>query len=309
MNVSPKFRTDSRGILSPSSGGRGPVVAIYNPVAGRGRRQRFDATMRELGLQGFDVVARETAKRGDAEDFARAASQDAAAIVIAAGGDGTVNEVVNGLAGGLAALAVLPLGTTNVLAAEIGMPSDPAGFARILASRSPRPVWPGEIAGRRFSLMVSVGFDAHVVATLDEALKRRLGKAAYVVTALRHLARHRPMVYGITIDGRDYQAGAAIVAKGRFYGGRFVVAPAARIAAPEFHVCMMSGASKLDVVRYTLALAAGNLPSLPDVRIVAGREVAIHGANGEPVQGDGDVLGRLPVTVRIASTPLSLVMP
>ena len=285
-----------------------PILAVLNPIAGRRRHGEFEAAIGLLRANHLDVVVRFTSGPGDAERFARAAAAQGFAMVIAAGGDGTVNEVVSGLADAPLPLAIFPLGTTNVLAAEIGMPRDAASFVKLLATTAPRPAWVGEITGRRFTVMVSVGFDAHVVARVDLRLKYHMGKCAYVAAALRQLLRDTPSRYEITIDGVQYMAAAAVIAKGRYYGGRFIVAPNARITAPCLQACLLGGRSRVAVLRYGVALAGGFLSQLPDVRIITCREVVISGGKSEPMQVDGDAVARLPAVVRVAPNPISLVM-
>src|SRR4051794_31648718 len=161
------------------------LLVIYNPAAGRRSARRLRRFLDELARLAVPVTLRATASRGDAEDFARAADPGAFDAVVAAGGDGTINEVVSGLAASDLPLAILPLGTANVLANEIGLPRDPARLAAIAATGPARATWTGEVrsdAGlRRFVMMAGIGFDASVVAAIDPARKRRLGKLAYVV--------------------------------------------------------------------------------------------------------------------------------
>src|SRR5258708_18102313 len=156
------------------------LLVIYNPAAGRRSEPRLRRFLDRLTRLGATVILQETAVRGDAEAFARAADCAMFDAVVAAGGDGTINEVVNGLAASEMPLAVLPLGTGNVLANEIGLPRDFGRLAQLAVSGRARPVRTGESAGRRFTMVARFGFDAAVVAGLDEALKRRVGKLAFV---------------------------------------------------------------------------------------------------------------------------------
>jgi diacylglycerol kinase family enzyme len=154
--------------------------------------------------------------------------------------------------------------------------------------------------------MAGVGFDAHVVANVSLRLKRRLGKGAYVLESLRQLFRFGFPGYRVTVDGRTFEAASVIVAKGHYYAGRFVCAPDARIDLPELHVCLFERNGRWNALRYALALALGRLPRLPDVRIVRGRSISITGPQGDPVQGDGDIIATLPVQIGLASRQLPL---
>jgi diacylglycerol kinase family enzyme len=204
---------------------------------------------------------------------------------------------------------LVPLGTANVLAAEIGLATAPAIVARTVAQGTPIRTYVGMANGRCFTAMAGVGFDAHVVANVDLRLKRRLGKGAYVLESIRQLFRFRFPRYRVTIDGKTFEAASVIVAKGHYYAGRYICAPDARLDQPEFHVCLFERGGRWNAIRYAVALALGRLPNLPDFRIVRGRIVTIDGPAGDPVQGDGDVVARLPVHIDIAPQPLHLIVP
>src|SRR6185503_15971787 len=146
------------------------LLIVYNPIAGRRRGGLLTQVSAVLAAGGLAVRTAATSARGDAARLARAA-RDTGTIAVA-GGDGTINEAINGLAGGRARLALISLGTANVLAAELGLPGDAASLARIAAGDAVRAIHLGEAAlggaaqgagARRFSMMAGVGFDAHVV--------------------------------------------------------------------------------------------------------------------------------------------------
>jgi YegS/Rv2252/BmrU family lipid kinase len=290
------------------------VTVVFNPTAGGRRRGRFEATLRLLRESGCAITVQATAARGDAEAMARAygTSPPTSDVLAVAGGDGTINEALNGLlTNGAAAspLALVPLGTANVLAAEIGLVTAPAVVARTIAQGVAADAYVGIANGRCFAAMAGVGFDAHVVANVGLGLKRRLGKGAYVLESIRQLFCFRFPRYRVTVDGQAHEAASVIVAKGRYYAGRFVCAPEARLDRPEFHVCLFERGGRWNAIRYAVALALGRLPRLADFRIVRGRTVTIDGPAGDPLQGDGDIIAGLPARIEIAPRPLRLVMP
>jgi YegS/Rv2252/BmrU family lipid kinase len=267
------------------------------------------------------VELQATGARGDAERFAREAGAGmngfaALDLLAIAGGDGTINEAVNGLiavAGpnGQASLplAIVPLGTANVLAREIGQSFSPSVAAQTAIGGAPRKIYLGQANGRCFTIMAGAGFDAHVVANVSTTLKLRIGKLAYVWEALRQLFRFPYQRYRVTVDGVAYDAASVVVAKGRLYAGPYVAAPDARLDRPEFQVCLFQRGGRWNAVRYAVALAMGVLPKLGDYRIVTGREVRIDGPAGDPVQGDGDIIAHLPAEIRLAPVALSLMAP
>lgn len=290
------------------------LLVIHNPVAGWRRRRRLRAVLDRLERLGCAVDVRETTQRGDAEAFARLARAEAYDRLVVAGGDGTINEAINGLADRRVPLAVVPLGTANVLAAEIGLGTGTAAVARAIADGPSATVALGRISGpdghaRRFSMMAGIGFDAHVVARVDPALKRWTGKLAYVLASLSQIVDHRNRMYELVVDGRPYRAASVIVAKGHFYGGRFVVAPAARLDEPYLHVCLFARTGRWHAIRYAAALLFGVLHRLSDVALLRARRIEIAGPAGEPVQVDGDLDGQLPVIIDIDDRALRLAVP
>jgi diacylglycerol kinase (ATP) len=282
-------------------------MVIYNPTAGRRRRRKLDAVIDALARRGAEVTLRATACRGDAELLAGEASADAFDRLVVAGGDGTINEAINGLRDRRLPVALVPLGTANVLAAELGLPAAAEPLAAAIIEGVPRDITIGRVNGRAFTMMAGIGFDAHVVQRVSLRLKRAVGKLAYVIGTLAQLVRYRPTLYDIVIDGTPYRASSVIVANGRFYGGRFVCAPLARLESSEFQACLFGRAGRWHVVRYALALLVGRLHRLHDVTIVPARRVEIPGPAGEPVQGDGDTIAVLPARVEVASATLRLV--
>jgi diacylglycerol kinase family enzyme len=206
-------------------------------------------------------------------------------------------------------MALVPLGTANVLANEIGLATAPAAVARAIARGASVRAYVGVANGRCFTAMAGAGFDAHVVANVSLRLKRLLGKGAYVLESLRQLWRFPFPRYRVTVDGESYEAASVIVAKGHFYAGRYVCAPEARLDQPEFHVCLFERGGRWNAVRYAVALALGRLPRLTDFRILRGRVVTIDGPAEDPLQGDGDIIAHLPVRIEIAPQPLRLIVP
>jgi len=305
------------------------VLVIHNPVAGRRRRKRFWAALDLLERDGNEVSLNLTEAPGHATEFARRIRPGKADLVVAAGGDGTVNEVVNGLvAAGRPAplpLALLPLGTSNVLAAEIGLAPSPAAVARTIREGATARVSLGHIAaegphqasGRYFILMAGAGLDARAVAGVDARLKRRFAQGAYVWSGLREVLGPKRRRYAVEVDGARHEAAWVVVAKASRYGGPFVMAARARLDRPQFEVCLFAEAGPWPLARYGSALALGRLAGTPGFASVMGRRVRIAAAPGggdtgpaaEPLQADGDDMARLPVVIEAVPDALDLVVP
>jgi diacylglycerol kinase (ATP) len=286
------------------------LLVIFNPAAGLRRRARLQEVLDRLEGYGCPVTVQETEAAGHAERLARDADPTRYDVVVAAGGDGTINEVVNGLANVPMPLAIAPLGTANVLAAEMGLATDPDNVAATLARGAPRPVALASANNRRFIVMAGIGFDAEVVDEVSVSLKRWLGKGAYLAAFLHQLVAFRFPSYRVRIDGAEWQAASVIVANGRFYAGRFVLAPDADLCRPHLEVCLFGRRGRLSAIGYGLALITGRLSRLESFRIVpAATRVEIAGPPGAPVQGDGDIIARLDVVIDVLPGALNLVFP
>lgn len=291
----------------PGDGRR--LMVIYNPTAGWRRRRRFNAVLRALATAGCPLTVRETAGHGEAERLARAALGEACDVLVSAGGDGTLNEVANALVGSTMPVGIVPLGTANVMAAEIGLGTTPAAVADVIARGQARPIHLGQVGDRVFCAMGGVGLDARIVAGVSIPLKRRLGKAAYAWGGLKQLIALPDTTYSITVHGETKRAAWAIFANAHFYAGRFVAAPAARIDLPTLHVVLLGRTGRWNLLRYGMGFALGRLHELDDVEIIPTRAFTIDGPEGEPLQTDGDMDGRLPAAVSVAEERLNLLMP
>ncbi len=317
-----RFMVDSPG----NDGAPRRLLVIYNPTAGGSRRQRFEAVLAGLADLGCPLDVRPTAGPGDAAALAQAADPAAYDLVVAAGGDGTINEVINGMiggpggdgggngaaVGGLAPLAVLPLGTANVLAAELGLDLVPAHIVRVIARGPLRRVCLGRASvpgrpARVFSLMAGAGFDARVVDGIDLRVKRLIGKGAYVLEGFRQMCLKKPPLLHVTVDGRAYEAASVIVSNARFYGGRYLLAPEAGLEDPRLHVCLFRYGDTAHILRYATALQRGRLLGMAGFEIVTGQDIRIEGDPDAPLQADGDIIGRLPVQIGLLPHALRMV--
>ena len=289
-------------------------LVIHNPTAGRRRKKRLAAVVERLRGLGCTVVSLQTSQRGDAEAFARTATLADYDVIVAAGGDGTVNEVVNGMVGGGGgggvAVAVIPLGTANILALEIGLdPKNIDQIARTIAFGPVHNVHLGVANGRHFVLMAGAGLDAHVVEGVNIALKRATGKLAYVVESVKQAFGYDFPEITVRANGEIYEGRMAVACKGRYYGGPFIAAPDARLENPKLEVCILPKSGVAGVMRYGLALPMNKLSDLPEVMVISADSMVIMGPRGAPLQGDGDIVARLPAEISIAPETVQLIVP
>lgn len=294
------------------------VLLILNPTAGRRRRGLVDAVVGRVRALGWTVDLVETAAAGDARRIAETCDAARYAVIAVAGGDGTINEVVNGLAGRTVAgpaLGIVPLGTANVLALELGLGFSAAALAQTLTAGREILMQPGQASGagrtRQFSLMAGAGFDAKVVAGVSAPLKRRLGRAAYVWRSLVEARRYRPVRYAVEIDGVRHEAASVIVTHGRLYAGPYVVAPDAALGLPLLHVCLFERWGRSQTLRFGLA----RLPRTAGYRVIAGHDIRVSVLSDagehrrQPVQIDGDDALTLPVSIALAAGAVRLLRP
>jgi YegS/Rv2252/BmrU family lipid kinase len=288
------------------------VIVIYNPAAGQRRSGRLWRVLDILSGNGIQVALQETRYAGHAKILAREAAQQSGRLIVAAGGDGTIAEVANGLAGSSARLGVIPLGTANVLARELNLPRTPRAVAAALAFGRTRALWPGIARGvgpdRLFVQMLGVGLDAQVVHRLPGALKRALGRGAYVVQTLRELARYDYAPIRLRIDGQAAEAGSVIVTKGTLYAGQYMLAPGAKPGEPGFSVALFERSGPWSALMYGAALPLNLLPNAPGLRLIRASHVEILGHGQVPAQADGDPAGAVPITVVDAKSPIQIVI-
>jgi len=286
------------------------MLVIFNPAAGSRRRRRL---ARALHVLGPGVALAETSGPGDARRLAAEAAAGGQDCVVAAGGDGTIAEVAAGLMGTEAALGILPFGTANVLALELGLPLGPEAAARVIAAGRETMIHPGLARGpageRLFVQMLGAGLDAAVVHALPAGLKRALGKGAYVWQTLRELGRHGFPPLRFSADGGEWEeASSLVVTKGRLYAGRHLVAPGASPREPGFSLLVQWRGGRGRALLAGAMLPLDRLHRLPFIALRRCATVEIEGA-GVLTQCDGDRGPALPLRIADAPAPLRLRIP
>jgi diacylglycerol kinase (ATP) len=292
------------------------TILIYNPNAGRGgaRRERevtqFCAYMEERGLS---VEAWRTRAPNDATSLAERAAAEGIKQVVVSGGDGTINEALQGLIGTDVHLGIWARGTANVLARELKLPFGVREAAERVALGEVTPIYIGcaivEATGERryFFLMAGIGLDASVVQQTRPRLKRRIGKGAFWFSGLSHLANWKPVPFEVEVDGQTFPATFAAVGKSSRYGGDLAITPRARLEKPEFEICLINSHSRLRYLHLlSYAMREGGIQSSrPDIRYIRATRARAKGQ--ALVQVDGEILGTLPMTFEIASSPINVI--
>lgn len=286
-----------------------PCFLIVNPTSGSYSRSSIDRIQARLTASGLDPVVLPTGSPSDAALFAsRICAEQPDPLILVAGGDGTVNGVLNGLLPGAATLGVIPVGTSNVLARELKIRSIEDALDRIAAGRT-RAVTVGEAAcggeKRRFLLMAGVGVDGAVVRGVRLREKRVLGAGAYLLSALRLLRawdRGRLQVEG---GGRSLSCHSVIVCNAARYGGNYLLAPEVDIFSPTFQVICITG-GPLSYFGLFLLMASGRGVTGRSVTSFPASELEVSG--GKAAQLDGDFFGCGPLRLRAVPALLRLIV-
>jgi len=286
---------------------------VINAGAGISRPRLLDDVIAALERSGASVERETLADfasiRGSVREAARSQRYDA---VVAAGGDGTIRAAAAAMTGTDVPLAIIPCGTANVLAQEIGLKATPEFVCRMLGDGPTLPIACARANGEPFLLMAGAGFDARVVGALNHALKSRIGKIAYAAPVLGALLR--PMdTLNVTIDNRAHVASWVVIANARHYAGRFVLAPRTRIERHGLEAVLFHARSRVVLMRQLLSLLRGELDTRArrcgDVEMYTCSHVKISAPHPVPVQIDGDLFGATPLETEAGSEVIRLIVP
>lgn len=267
------------------------LAIIINPVSGGGgdrgrvRAVRAAAALETIGLEGEVLVSE---RRGHARELAAAAIGRGASLLVAWGGDGTMNEVASAVVGTSAALGLIPSGSGNGLARTLNVPTDPTRALTEACRVKPRLIDGGLCEGEWFFSVAGVGFDAHVAAQFDRAGIERRGFATYVRVAARHLLTYTPRRY--TIDGvRTGQPALLVtVANSCQFGNGALIAPTATVDDGLLDLVVVEERSRLSSLLALPRLFTGGIASVRGVSIRKVTRVAIEGDAPVPYHLDGE---------------------
>lgn len=284
---------------------------IVNPMAGirltRPDMQQAARVLREAGWQ-LDVVT--TQRCGHGTELARDAVGAGCQVVIACGGDGTVNEVLQSLVGTEVALAVIPAGTVNVFAREFGLPRDPVAAAQALLAEEIHLLDVGQANGRYFLLWVGIGFDAEVVRRAKASLGAGLWVLPYIPAAIGAFLASSGVDTRVEFDGESVRAKVlmAVISNVRKYAF-FDMAPSARADDGVLDLCVFAGAGAAAKLRHLARFLLGRHLQAPEVYYRRVGQASFEPATPLPVQVDGEFAGTTPVVCRVVPRSLKVVLP
>jgi diacylglycerol kinase (ATP) len=295
------------------------TVLIYNPRAGRlgrGGRALLTRAVEVLTKNGHTVTVVPTTGPKTAGAMAREHIERGADLIVAAGGDGTINEVADGMVFSEVPLAILPAGTANVLAMEIRIGSKMERAAEMIEASVPYRISAGHLTcadgsvSRYFLLMAGAGLDAHIASQVNAAVKARLGKLAYWLAGWRVLGRDLPL-FDVEANGQKFRCSFALLSKVRNYGGDFAIAQDVTLFDDEFEMVLFEGRSTFRYLKYFAGLLFNRHRGMTGVTVMRTAEAQLSGPVDVQVytQIDGEVAGHLPAEVKIVPAALTLLIP
>src|SRR5206468_6212792 len=285
----------------------GSTLIILNPAAHSERAQRKRAHVESLAR---DCVVCATTRTGEAELMARRGVEEGFEKIVAAGGDGTINEVVNGLAGASVTLGLLPIGTMNVFATELGLPLHELERCwSIVKSNSTRSVDLPKANQKFFVQLAGVGLDAQVVKETSSQLKRNFGPLSYLISAAQIAARQPPRLLIQSEDASIDEGSFVLVGNGRRYGGPFPFFKQAVIDDGLLDVIVFKRLGYLEIIKYLQDVVFSSDIKVPEIEYFQTRQLRITSEQDVPLELDGELAGNCPVDFRIRKRALRVLAP
>jgi diacylglycerol kinase (ATP) len=308
------------------------AVLIYNPASGQQSARRasyIGGALDVLRKAGVEAEALETHAPGSAKLLAQMAIRQGYDAILACGGDGTVHEVLQSVVGTEVALGVVPLGTANALAQNLGLGRSPVNAVRALLDASPVEIPVGRIffqsdngakSWRYFTVAAGVGADALLMSSMDPAMKRRYGYALYVLEAFRIWATNPFPLFDASfsvngeVEPRVEQVSQLLAVRIRSFGGVLgTLAPGATLHKSSLSLVAFKTRSRIDYLRFLLATIFGRQSFDHTIELIDTDSVECRPANGSStnllVEADGEVLGSLPARLEVARETVHLLVP
>ena len=283
------------------------TIVILNPAARSERARRWHERVEAI-TRGAVICA--TSRCGDAETIARRAAAEGFETIVAAGGDGTINEVVNGIAGTNAMLGLLPMGTMNVFALELGIPASNLGLCwEIIQKQNSRLIDMPRANHKHFVQLAGVGLDAQVVKETSRAFKRSFGPLSYLVSAAQIAARRPPLLRIESANAITEQGSFVLVGNGRLYGGPFPFFKNAVIDDGLLDVVIFKQLGYLEIIKYLQNVIFTSAIRLPEVEYFQTERLRVTSDEEVPVEIDGELIGTCPVEFQIQKQGLRVLVP
>jgi diacylglycerol kinase (ATP) len=283
------------------------TFVILNPAANSERARRWRTRVEQLA-RGAVLCA--TSCIGEAQSLARRAALEGYEKIVAAGGDGTINEVVNGLAGTDAALGLLPMGTVNVFATELQLPATKLEECwKIICAGHTRSIDLPNANGKHFVQLAGIGLDAQAVKETSTKLKRSFGPLSYLISAAQIASRPPPRLLIESENSGAKEGSFVLIGNGRLYGGPFPFFKRAAIDDGLLDVLVFKRVSYFDIIRYLQDVIFSSSISIPEVEYFQTARLRVSSPQEVPVEVDGELIGVCPVEFRMGERALRVLAP
>lgn len=288
------------------------TLLIVNEYAGKGKtKKRWPKLQRYLQNYGLQYDVHFTSKPKEAVEIARQAAENHYSRVIAVGGDGTVNEVVNGIAGRNTIFGVLPTGTGNDLARMLDIPRKLDLAVRRLWNQNEKQIDLMELNGMYIAGAIGIGFDGAIAEDINRASwKKRAGTLGYVLSMLKLLVTFQPFRLDLEIDNRTIlfrKCWLVAVGNSKFYGGGMKICPDAVHDDGWLDVCVVHSMSRMELLKLFPSVFSGKHIFHPHVLCLRGKAVEVLTDPIVPIHGDGEMIGKTPGKIRIHPRALHVV--
>jgi YegS/Rv2252/BmrU family lipid kinase len=293
--------------MKRGTGDKRGTLIILNPAADSERAQRKQARVESLAR---DCTVCATTYTGEAETMARRGVAEGFDKIVAAGGDGTINEVVNGLAGTGARLGLLPIGTMNVFATELGLPVHDLELCwDIVRGETTRAVDLPKANQKFFVQLAGVGLDAQVVKETSSQLKRSFGPLSYVISAFQIAARKPPRLFIQSEDASIDEGSFVLIGNGRLYGGPFPFFKHASLDDGLLDVIVFKRLGYLEIIKYLQDVVFSSDIRVPEVEYFQTKRLRVESDEPVPVEVDGELVANCPVEFSIHEHSLRVLAP
>ena len=304
-------------ILNPNSGVLKPWFRWINRLFGWSKIKRFESP--EVAAQQIkaifesnhiNCVVQLTKEAGDATRLAKhVVKTQSADTVVAVGGDGTINEVINGLVGSNIKLGVIPYGTANVFGLSFGLPTEVATATERIINGKIKAIDVGSVNNHYFVCMAGVGFDAYIIKKAEQSLKKTIGALSYVFTAVWEYLRYRfhPILFKVDNHQKTYKGYFLVISNTKYYGGKYVISNDAEVDDGKLDICLIKHHGLLNILICGVQMALGKLNLNHQVEIIQCSSIRIRGFGRHRIHCDAEYVGHTPAEIKVHHKALSII--
>jgi len=289
---------------------------IVNPLSGGKKVDTYLPRIREILGKGNLLSFAITKEKNGALVEAKRATREGYDLIVVCGGDGTLNEVINGMVSSNKSLPIgfVPCGTSNIYALSAGIPLDPIRACEIITQKHIRKIDLGKVgtgaSARYFVSMAGIGYDASVIRSLNPSLVRTFGGVpAHILAGVRELIKYQGTELSLTLDGSSCRGFQAIISNGSFYGISSMIAPEADMADGYLDVILFKNGKRRDILRYVLGILVQRHLHFRDVEYIRAKKIEIDAPGKVWIQVDGESMGTLPQSFQVHPQALQVILP